>query len=71
MTNTGTLNPLESLRYVIPEKDESGGSSANFMVKWQSDTFVNPPIIESIMIGTQSQQGVSFTSRGQEVVIFE
>ncbi|MCP4163365.1 MAG: DUF3124 domain-containing protein [Deltaproteobacteria bacterium] len=62
------LKPLESLRYVISEKDKSGGSGANFMVEWQSDDFVNPPIIESIMIGTQSQQGVSFTSRGQEVL---
>jgi len=25
----------------------------------------NPPIIESVMIGTQSQLGISFTSRGQ------
>ena len=66
-----TLKPLESLRYVIPEKDKSGGSGANFMVEWQSDKFVNPPIIESIMIGTQSQQGVSFTSRGQEVLTSE
>ena len=61
------LSPLESLRYVIPERDKSGGSGANFIVEWQSDKFVNPPIIESIMIGTQNQQGVSFTSRGQEI----
>jgi hypothetical protein len=69
--NPSILNPLESLRYVIPQHDESGGSGANFMVKWQSDKFVNPPIIESIMIGTQSQQGISFTSRGQEVLTSE
>ena len=62
------LNPLESLRYVIPEKDKSGGSGANFIVKWQSDIFVNPPIVETIMIGTQNQQGVSFTSRGREIL---
>jgi len=61
------LNPLGSLRYVIPEKDKSGGSGANFIVKWESDQFVNPPIVESVMIGTQSQQGVSFTSRGKEI----
>ena len=61
------LNPLGSLRYVIPQKDKSGGSGANFMVEWQSDKSVNPPIIESIMIGTQTQQGVSFTSRGREI----
>jgi hypothetical protein len=62
-----TLNPLESLRYVIAERDKSGGSGANFMVKWQSEKYVNPPIVETIMIGTQNQQGVSFTSRGQEI----
>jgi len=61
------LSPLESLRYVIPEKDKTGGSGANFIVKWQSDKYVNPPIVESIMIGTQMQQGISFTSRGQEI----
>lgn len=61
------LNPLGSLRYVVPEKDKKGGSGANFIVEWESDRFVNPPIVESIMIGTQTQQGVSFTSRGQEI----
>ena len=62
-----TLNPLESLRYVIPEKDKSGGSGANFIVEWQSEKYVNSPIVETIMIGTQNQQGVSFTSRGQVI----
>jgi hypothetical protein len=65
------LTPLESLRYVIPEKDKSGGSGANFIVEWKSDKFVNPPIVESIMIGTQNQQGVSFISRGRVIVISE
>jgi len=56
------------LRYIIPERDKSGGSGANFIVAWKSKTPVNPPIIESIMIGTQSQQGISFTSRGRVIV---
>jgi len=62
------LNPLESIRYVIPEKDTTGGSGANFMVEWKSDKSVNPPIVESIMIGTQSSQGISFTSRGRAII---
>ena len=65
------LNPLESLRYVIPEKDKSGGSGANFIVEWHSDKPINRPIIESIMIGAQSSQGISFTSRGQEILASE
>jgi hypothetical protein len=66
-----TLKPLESLRYIIPEKDESGGSGANFIVEWHSEKLVNRPIIESIMIGTQSTQGISFTSRGREILSSE
>lgn len=63
-----TLKPLESIRYIIPEKDNAGGSGANFIVRWKSDKLANLPIVESIMIGTQSQQGVSFTSRGQAII---
>jgi hypothetical protein len=64
------LKPLESVRYVVAQSDSSGGSGANFMVEWKSekdDEFVNPPIVESIMIGTQIQQGISFTSRGKVI----
>ena len=61
------LNRFESIRYIIPQNDKSGGSGANFLVEWKSEKSVNPPIIESIMIGTQSQQGISFASRGQVI----
>jgi hypothetical protein len=62
-----TLKPLESIRYVIAEKEKTGGSGANFMVQWESEKLINPPIIESIMIGAKSGQGISFSSRGQAV----
>ena len=68
LSNPLTLKPLESVRYVVPEKDKAGGSGANFIVVWQSDQQVNSPIVEAVMIGTQSQQGLSFTSRGQALV---
>jgi hypothetical protein len=68
ITTPLTLKPLESERYIIPQRDESGGSGANFIVEWHSEASVNPPIIESVMIGTQSSQGVSFTSRGREIL---
>jgi len=59
------LAPLASKRYVVGESDKSGGSGAKFIVKWQSPTKVNPPIVEGVMIGTKMQQGISFVSRGQ------
>ncbi len=64
-----TLTGMASTRYIIKESDKIGGSGANFVVEWRAETAVNPPLIESIMISTKSQMGVSFTSRG--VVIGE
>ena len=61
------LNALAATRYIIAENDKSGGSGANFIVRWKSDKPVNPPIIEGVMIGTHSGQGISFVSRGQAI----
>lgn len=61
------LRPLGSLRYIVNESDKSGGSGASFLVRWSSASAVSPPVIETIMIGTGMQQGISFTSRGQAV----
>jgi len=62
-----TLAPLESTDIYIPEEDTTGGSGANFIVKWNSQKEVNAPIIESVMIGMKSGQGISFVSPGQEI----
>ena len=61
------LKAMASTRYILPEADAGGGSGANFLVKWTSKTKVNPPLIEGVMIGTRSGQGISFVSRGQVI----
>jgi hypothetical protein len=61
------LSPLTSRRFVIAESDTLGGSGASFLVRWESNQALSPPIMESIMIGTKNQQGISFLSRGQVV----
>ena len=61
------LKALASARYIIPEGDKTGGSGANFIVKWKSTAAVNPPIIEGVMIGTKSGQGISFICDGRVI----
>jgi hypothetical protein len=61
------LNALVSTRYIITEAEKAGGSGANFIVVWTSEHRVNPPVIEAVMIGTHSGQGISFLSRGQAI----
>ena len=62
------LDALAATRYIIAEDDKAGGSGANFIVIWRSAQPVNPPIIEGVMIGTHSGQGISFVSRGQVIM---
>jgi len=62
-----TLSPLASHHFSIKEKDEAGGFGANFIVRWKAAKEVNPPIIESVMIGAKSGQGISFVSQGKVI----
>ncbi|MCP3874501.1 MAG: DUF3124 domain-containing protein [Desulfobacteraceae bacterium] len=61
------LKKFSTIRYVIKATDKSGGSGAKFIVRWKTKSLSNAPIIEAIMISTQSQQGISFVSRGQAI----
>ncbi|MGD9182577.1 MAG: DUF3124 domain-containing protein [Desulfobacterales bacterium] len=67
LDNPAELKAMASTRYILTEADTGGGSGANFLVKWKSQTKVNPPLIEGVMIGTRSGQGISFVSRGQVI----
>lgn len=61
------LNPLASTDFFVSESDTAGGLGASFLVKWKSAIKVNEPIIEGVMAGTRSGQGISFVSRGKAI----
>ena len=68
--NTPTVVPaMATFEVHIPERDQKGGSGANFTVKWHSKNKVSIPVIQAVMIGTASTQGISFVCDG--VVIEE
>jgi len=62
-----TLQPLASTSFVVEEADLRGGVGANFIVSWESEEPVYPPIVEAVMISTSQQQGISFVSTGRVI----
>jgi hypothetical protein len=58
------LKPMQSVEYVIDEKDTEGGTGANFVIYWSSESTLVEPIFEGIMISTNGQQGISFSTKG-------
>jgi hypothetical protein len=59
------LGPLAATEFLVEERDVRGGSGANFVVEWVSQAFVTEPVIEAVMIGATSQQGISFVCPGR------
>jgi hypothetical protein len=59
------LGPLATMEFLVEERDVRGGSGANFIVEWASQDFVSGPVIEAVMIGATSQQGISFVCPGR------
>jgi len=59
------LAPLASTEFFIPDQDTSGGAGANFIVEWVAEQTVTEPIVETVMISTSFQQGISFTAAGR------
>lgn len=56
--------PLETIEIVIDELDRTGGSGANFLFDWRARPETPEPLFEAVMISTNAQQGLSFTTRG-------
>jgi hypothetical protein len=58
------LKPLATVEFLVAQKEIEGGSGANFIVEWVSDTRVNQPVIEAVMIGIEGQTSISFVRTG-------
>ncbi len=61
------IAPMETVEIVIDEKDQEGGTGANFLFDWVIKQNTNEPFFEGIMISTSGQQGLSFTTQGKRI----
>jgi hypothetical protein len=59
------ITPLMTVEFMVHQRDTTGGSGANFIVTWSAEEPVNTPIVEAVMISTESSLGVSFRSSGK------
>ena len=66
-TETIYVNPMQTIEFVINERDIEGGTGANFVFDWLASKDAKPPYFEAVMISTSGQQGLSFTTKGVEI----
>jgi hypothetical protein len=61
------LGPLAATDFFVEQHDDSGGLGSNFIVEWVAEQPVYEPVVEAVMIGTVSSQGISFVSPGRVI----
>jgi hypothetical protein len=59
-----SIGPLASTDFFVEWKDKSGGTGANFIVVWEADALVNPPLMESVNAYYRGIPVAIFSSRG-------
>lgn len=59
------VGPMASTAFLVEQADDTGGVGANFIVEWRAERAVVPPVIEAVMIGAASSQGISFVTPGR------
>lgn len=61
------LTPLESIEFVVSDRENVGGAGANFIVNWGGLNFSDQVLIQAVMISTHGQQGISFTTTSKVI----
>ena len=59
-----SLAPMATAAYLVEKTDSQAGSGANFVVQWSSPRNGARALMESVMIGSQDDLHISFSSRG-------
>jgi len=55
-----TVPPLGTLELFIERSESEGGSGANFIIRWQAERPVNPPVVEAVHADLRNPRTVSF-----------
>ncbi|SDL25207.1 Protein of unknown function [Catalinimonas alkaloidigena] len=64
LEQTALVKPMASLEFVVEDAEHRGGAGANFLVRWGTRAASAQPVIQAVMIGARSQQGISFLTEG-------
>jgi uncharacterized protein DUF3124 len=62
-----TIAPMGTYELFIPKSDDSGGSGANFVIAWKSETGVNAPIVEAIHVDLPGGPSLAFTTSARQI----
>jgi hypothetical protein len=67
LADSQEIKPLASKDFFLKAKDITEGWGGKMLIRWQSESLVNEPIIESLTFGFGGTHSVSFKTYGKPV----
>lgn len=61
------IGPMGTRELFISRSDDTGGSGANFVVVWNSDAAVSPPIVQGVHVDLPGGRSVVFTTTARRI----
>lgn len=62
MTAPKTIPPMGTYELYVERQEKAGGSGANFLLVWQADNPLNPPVVEGVHADIQGHRTLSFVT---------
>lgn len=60
ITTPLTVGPMGTHELFVPRSDDTGGSGANFIITWQADKPVNPPLVQGFHANLPVGRSIAF-----------
>lgn len=67
VTTPVVLPPFGTLEIFVDLNDASGGSGANFLVRWEAEQPINPPLVEGLHANMDGGKAVIFMTQALPV----
>ena len=56
------LKPMETLEFLVERRYVEGGSGANFVIQWDAEAAVSPPLVQALHVEVQTNRAIVFTT---------
>ena len=67
VTAPKTIGPMGTYELFVPRSDDTGGSGANFVIAWKSDTPASPPMVEGLHANLPAGRSIAFTTSARPI----
>lgn len=67
LPRTATIGPMATYELFVPRSDDTGGSGANFVIVWKSDTPASQPLVQGLHANLPAGRSIAFVTSARPI----